>query len=202
MRLFTRRFYHNFKLVENEFKDKPVSYMEIGVFLGSTAEWILDNILTNKDAKYYGIDPWEWFKPLHRRFPTEQEWKIKMLDRIDSLRIKYDGKAQFIKGFSQDVLMNPSWVKNSMDFIYIDGHHTTMSVLRDFVLTWRLLKIGGIMAFDDYLQGYSDEVKVAIDCILHSLGERNLKAINTINRNAKYELLWKNYAVGIRKIAE
>lgn len=202
MKLFTRRFYHNFKLVESELKNKPVNYMEIGVFLGSTAEWMLDNVLINPRAKYYGIDPWEWFKPLHKRFPTEHDWKIKMLDRIDLLKLKYGEKASFIKGFSQDVLMNPVWQKNSMDFIYIDGHHTTISVLRDFVLTWRLLKIGGIMAFDDYLQGHSTEVKVAIDCILTGLGERHLKATNTINRNAKFELLWKNYAVGVRKIAE
>lgn len=202
MKLFTRRFYKNFKQVENELRNKPVSYMEIGVFLGHTAEWMLDNVLINPQAKYYGIDPWEWFKPMHRRFPTEREWKTKMLDRIDMLKAKYGEKAHFIKGYSQDVLMNHVWQKNSIDFIYIDGHHTTISVLRDFALTWRLLKIGGIMAFDDYLQGYSTEVKIAIDCILTGLGDRNLKADNTINRNAKFELLWKNYAVGIRKIAE
>jgi len=202
MLLFTRRFYANFKTIQHELAGKPINYMEVGVFLGSTAAWAIDNVLTHPDARYYGIDPWEWFKPMHRRFPTPEIWKEKMLDKVDSLRKKYDGKAEFIQGYSQDVLMQSRWKRQSMDFIYIDGHHTIQCVLRDFVLTWPLLKIGGIMFFDDYLQGYSTEVKEAVDIILKGLGERKLRADNTINRKAKYELLFKNYAVGIRKVAE
>jgi hypothetical protein len=202
MLMFTRRFFHNFQTIQNEFVGKPVHHMEIGVFLGTTSAWVIENVLTHPDARYYGIDPWEWFKPMHRRFPTPEIWQTKMVDRIDSLKNKYAAKAEFIKGYSQDVLMQPRWQKHSMDFIYIDGHHTILSVMRDFVLTWPLLKIGGIMMFDDYLQGFSTEVKESVDVILKGLGERRLRADNTINRKAKYELLFQNFAVGIRKIKE
>mgnify|MGYP006282024929 CR=1 FL=1 len=37
------------------------------------------------------------------------------------------------------------------DFIYIDGSHQAPDVLCDAVLAFRLLRSGGIMAFDDYL---------------------------------------------------
>ena len=37
------------------------------------------------------------------------------------------------------------------DFIYIDGSHQAPDVLCDAVLGFRLLRIGGIMVFDDYL---------------------------------------------------
>lgn len=37
------------------------------------------------------------------------------------------------------------------DFIYIDGSHSASDVLADAVLSFQLLRIGGIMIFDDYL---------------------------------------------------
>ena len=36
------------------------------------------------------------------------------------------------------------------DFIYIDGDHTAFAVLEDMVLSWKLLKIGGMLLVDDY----------------------------------------------------
>ncbi len=37
------------------------------------------------------------------------------------------------------------------DFIYVDGSHTAPDVLTDAVLAFRLLRVGGLMMFDDYL---------------------------------------------------
>jgi predicted O-methyltransferase YrrM len=37
------------------------------------------------------------------------------------------------------------------DIIYIDGDHHSHSVLEDAILSWPLLKKGGIMIFDDYM---------------------------------------------------
>jgi len=199
MRLFTRRFYKNFRTIKEEFIGKPINYLEIGVFLGSTAEWVIENVLTNENSRYYGIDPWEWFKPLHKRFPTEEIWKSKMLDTIDNLREKYKDKAQFIKGYSQEILLENRWKKNFFDLIYIDGNHTIHSVLRDFVLTWPLLKVNGIMMFDDYLQGHNDQVKKAVDVILDGLGSRKY---GQYAQDSKIQILWQNYAVGIRKLKE
>lgn len=41
--------------------------------------------------------------------------------------------------------------RNFFDFIYIDGSHKAPEVLLDAVLAFRLLKIGGVIAFDDYV---------------------------------------------------
>ena len=38
----------------------------------------------------------------------------------------------------------------SFDIIYIDGSHAKDAVLEDAVLSWRLLKEGGLLIFDDY----------------------------------------------------
>lgn len=38
-----------------------------------------------------------------------------------------------------------------LDFIYVDGSHQAADVLCDAVLAFRLLRVGGVLAFDDYL---------------------------------------------------
>ena len=37
-----------------------------------------------------------------------------------------------------------------LDFAYIDGSHRAFDCLTDAVLTWPLMKTGGIIAFDDF----------------------------------------------------
>ena len=52
------------------------------------------------------------------------------------------------KGYSQDVLRTLPY--ESFDFVYIDGCHLASCVLTDAVLSWDLLRPGGVMVFDDY----------------------------------------------------
>lgn len=40
---------------------------------------------------------------------------------------------------------------DSYAFAYIDGDHSTLGVLEDSILTFRLMSLGGVMIFDDYL---------------------------------------------------
>jgi predicted O-methyltransferase YrrM len=55
------------------------------------------------------------------------------------------------------------------DFIYIDGSHQAPDVLADAVLAFQLVKVGGLIVFDDYLwseAGIDDVIrcpKIAID---------------------------------------
>jgi len=39
----------------------------------------------------------------------------------------------------------------TIDLVYIDGSHQAPDVLSDAVLGFQLLKVGGLMIFDDYL---------------------------------------------------
>jgi predicted O-methyltransferase YrrM len=54
----------------------------------------------------------------------------------------------------------------SFDFVYIDGSHLAANVLSDAVMAWPLLKVGGVLAFDDYEWGNGSNLgapKQAID---------------------------------------
>ena len=53
--------------------------------------------------------------------------------------------------------------KNYFDFIYIDGSHQAPDVLCDAILGFQLLKVNGVMAFDDYL--WHEELPYGVDPI-------------------------------------
>jgi len=56
--------------------------------------------------------------------------------------------------------------------IYIDGNHEPEYVLEDAVLSFRKLKVGGIMIFDDYCWGGPDMTKRGIDGFLSGYHKR------------------------------
>jgi predicted O-methyltransferase YrrM len=60
-----------------------------------------------------------------------------------------ESKVRIIQGFSQIELRKLPL--ESFDIIYIDGSHDAADVLEDAILSWRLLKDGGVLIFDDYL---------------------------------------------------
>jgi len=120
------------------FKGKPdLHYLEIGVFEGRSAIWMLENILTNPSSKLTGIDV----------FPKGTDWKEKYLSNLSISGFAH--KATTIEGYSQIELRNLPL--NSFDIIYIDGDHKAEGVLADAVLSFELLKTGGLLIFDDYL---------------------------------------------------
>jgi predicted O-methyltransferase YrrM len=73
-----------------------------------------------------------------------------------------------IKGRSQITLK--TLPLESYDIVYIDGSHAAPDVLADAVLSWSLLKKGGIMIFDDYMLDWElppqDRPKIAIEAFL------------------------------------
>lgn len=49
------------------------------------------------------------------------------------------------------------------DFIYVDGSHQAPDVLCDAILSFRLLKTNGVIAFDDYL--WAETLPTGVDPI-------------------------------------
>ncbi len=149
------------------FKGKPdVHYLEIGVYEGRSAVWMLENILTHPTARLTGVDPFLG------------DFKQRCFANIE--RSEASEKVKLITGYSQVVMRELPL--DSFDIIYIDGSHHKQDVLEDAVLSWRLLKEGGILIFDDYLFGRespskggeapTDVPKLAIDPFVHCFDEQ------------------------------
>src|SRR6185312_6234037 len=71
------------------------------------------------------------------------------------------------------------------DFVYIDGSHQAPDVLADAVLAFQLLKLGGVLVFDDYLwameplgrQDFYNMPKPAIDAFVNVF-QRKLRLVS------------------------
>lgn len=168
------------------FKNKPnLRFLEIGSFQGNTTVWLLENILTDDTSMITCIDTFEG--SVNHIFHFKHD--IKSIFDIFSYNIsKFKNKVNIIKDKSQTALKQ---INEQYDFIFIDSNHKASSVIEDAILSFSLLKKGGIMIFDDYMlfgmKKSVDNPKPAIDAFL----EIYAKNIN---------VLYKNHQVIIEKI--
>jgi 16S rRNA G966 N2-methylase RsmD len=169
-----------------EFKNKPnLRFLEIGSFQGKSTIWLLENILTNDTSTITCIDTFEG--SVNHIFHFKND--IKNVFDIFSYNIsKFKNKVNIIKNKSQTALKQ---INEQYDFIYIDGDHKTSSVIEDAILSFPLLKKGGIIIFDNYMlfgmKNFVDNPKPAIDVFLEIYA-------NKIN------VLYKNHQVIIKKL--
>jgi predicted O-methyltransferase YrrM len=170
----------------NSFKDRQnLRFLEIGSFQGRSTVWLLENILTNESSVITCIDTFEGSIEHTLHFQND----IKNLFDIFSHNIsKFKNKVNIIKNKSQDALKK---INEQYDFIYVDGDHKASSVIEDAILSFPLLKKGGIMIFDDYLwfqmKKFIDNPKVAIDAFLEIYADKII-------------ILYKNHQVIIEKL--
>jgi predicted O-methyltransferase YrrM len=119
----------------NELKGKPdVNYLEIGTFEGRSALWILENVLTHPTAKATIIDAFK--DGSYKTFTSN---------------LNLSGEASkftIITGFSTEKMRELPF--NTYDLAYVDGSGKGIVMLSDFINTWSLLKVGGIMICSRY----------------------------------------------------
>ncbi len=168
-------FTHNIATWESQLQtyvNQPVHGLEIGSFEGMSACWLLDHLLTHPQAKLTCIDLF---------FQESFEANLRLTGSAQKL-IKHIGDSH------QVLAKLPS---ETYDFIYIDGCHLAEHVRRDAELAWRLLKVGGILIFDDYQWIDSSHP-----------GQETYRGINAFLEAAKQQLviIHQDYQVMVRKL--
>jgi predicted O-methyltransferase YrrM len=171
-------------------KGRPyLRFLEIGVFEGRATVWLLQNVLTHSTASIDCVDPFEWTEgagrpgadmdAVERRF-SNNVTVSGASDRVRLLRMKSEAALCTL-------------LPRSYDFIYVDGSHSAADVLTDATFAFRLLKCGGILAFDDYLlaeahgqPGSLDDPRAAIDAFLSIFAPR-------------LDFIWKGYQVVVSR---
>ena len=77
------------------------------------------------------------------------------------------------------------------NLVYIDGSHIAKHVIEDAILSWKLLKVGGLMIFDDYEWGPTETIenqpKTGINAFLQAY-------------QGNYQLIAKGWQIYIKKI--
>lgn len=130
----------------NELSGKPnLKFLQIGTYTGDASVWLMDNILTDQSSYLYDVDTWEGSdEGIHHSF----NW--------NSVEETYDKKVSKYTNIHKHKTTSLSFIgdenkEQSYDFIYIDGDHTEDAVYKDAVASWDIIKVGGIIAFDDYM---------------------------------------------------
>jgi predicted O-methyltransferase YrrM len=169
----------NWTRLLNDMKGKPnLTYLEIGTYEGRSFFWVLDNILTDPSSRAIGIDTFD------KIFDSDPEKTFKENLR----RSGRSSNIRIIKGLSQEKLRGLDL--NSVDLIYIDCDHKIKGVLEDAILSWALLKEGGIMIFDDY--------KLDYDLPMEMRPEFAVDVFQTLYRD-ELQFLLNDYQVFVKK---
>lgn len=124
-----------------------LSFLQLGVFTGSSTEWLVEKILTGEGSTLTDVDYWQdssdvWYKDLSFS-KVEEEYDFTCEKYIK------DGKLIKVKNTTDSFFESLS--KDTMfDFIFIDADHRADSVTKDYLNAFKHLKSGGILSFDDY----------------------------------------------------
>lgn len=158
---FHRHAQSSFSHILTEF-GMPSVIVEVGCFEGDTTcnlAWLLNS--QNIDYQYYAIDP----------FLASENLTQEVVDKAKEFfveNIKEFSKIEFLQKKSIDGLIELYNRGIKADIIYIDGSHLAKDVLADCVIGFEMLKVGGVMLFDDsvvwrYGSTIQDSPKIAID---------------------------------------
>ncbi len=155
---FTKKYFEEYMSIWHEIffnrygwdPNDPKSALEIGSFEGYSSCWIMANLLKHEDSCLICIDTFEGGME-HKDDKTfdvnqlkERFYKnISETNRMESIRVMEEySDIALLKLIQED--------QKKVDFIYIDGSHMAVDVLTDLILSFRLLKIGGLCICDDH----------------------------------------------------
>jgi glycosyltransferase involved in cell wall biosynthesis/predicted O-methyltransferase YrrM len=161
-----------------------VHFLEIGSFEGRSACWFLQNILTHPTSTLCCVDTFEGSAE-HAGLDLS-----KLYDRFQENIRPFASRVRVFREPSIKALSRLQQEPVRFDVIYVDGSHMAVDVLTDAALSFSLLKVNGLLIFDDY--GFPlgktewEKPKVAIDAFLKVFGQ-------------KCELVHQGYQLVVRK---
>lgn len=164
---------------------KPTRLLEIGCFEGRATTFLIERCSTFGSVSITCVDTWRGSADLapERMAGVEQRFD----HNVAAARRAASSKITLAKIKDDSSVALPRLIVDGQrfDFIYVDGSHTAPDVLRDAVLAFHLLRVGGLMVFDDYLwcmeahdwQDALNMPKPAIDAFVN-LYARKLKVVS------------------------
>ncbi len=130
---------------------KPSKVLEIGSYEGASACYLIQKLAANAPLDMHCVDIWSnadgstGVGPVEARFQHNTKLAVASAAHPVALSVhKGPSSLELAK-------LLVAGREGYFDFIYIDGSHQAPEVLCDAVLAFRLLRVGGVMVFDDYL---------------------------------------------------
>jgi hypothetical protein len=162
-------------------------FLQIGVYTGDASVYLLQKFSNLDDFILTDVDTWAAGDSQEMRELDFAEIEKYYLDRVKQAREL--GRCFSMKTTSDLFFANN---REKFNFIYIDGNHEVIQLLKDGLNAFDCLEMGGILAFDDYLGATNkpphEQPKFALDLYLSIL-------------NGKVEVMIDNYQLWVRKVS-
>jgi predicted O-methyltransferase YrrM len=132
---------------------KPRKILEIGSFEGRSACYFVETCAAAGALELHCVDTWQGgvehdpaaMAAVEARFDHNLALaQSRVPNKVKLVKHKRSSHAALAKL----IVVNPA---ADFDVIYIDGSHQAPDVLTDAVMAFQLLRVGGLMIFDDYL---------------------------------------------------
>jgi predicted O-methyltransferase YrrM len=131
---------------------KPARVVEVGSYEGRSATYLIDRAAQQRPVELWCIDTWDGGIVHDPASMGAVELRFDHNMRLAQAGAKYPATVHKMRCRSDDGLAGllTDGHRESMDLIYIDGSHEAPDVLSDACLAFPLLRVGGVMIFDDY----------------------------------------------------
>ncbi|MBB6408748.1 class I SAM-dependent methyltransferase [Mesorhizobium sangaii] len=164
---------------------KPTRILEIGSFEGRSTCYLIENCSKIGPIEIYCVDTWEGGAEHDKDAMGEVERRFDYNCALARRRATHAASVMKLKKTSTEALSEMITRRDAaFDLVYIDGSHQAPDVLADAVLAFKMLRVGGLMIFDDYLwrlepDGQQDPLnmpKPAIDAFVN-IFQRKLRVM-------------------------
>ncbi|WP_238159303.1 class I SAM-dependent methyltransferase [Mycobacterium sp. MFM001] len=132
----------------------PIRILEIGSWEGRSTLFLLTYFTK---GQLTAVDTWAGSTEGYKYDATQDLHDLEA--RFDSNLAPCAERLTKRKGSSLHVLPQLIDEKQEFDLIYVDGSHHADDVLTDAINSWRLLKEGGVIIFDDFLGNFYPRVR-------------------------------------------
>lgn len=131
----------------------PARILEIGSYEGASTCYLINKLGPLKELEIHCVDTWDGGVEHGGIDMGAVEGRFRHNTGLACRGVPNAVDLQVHKGCSDIVLprLLTQGRAGYFDFIYVDGSHQAADVLCDAVLAFRLLRVEGLMAFDDYL---------------------------------------------------
>jgi len=134
-------------------KNPPSRILEIGSYEGRATCFIIDRCAADREIEVHCVDTWQGGVEHNPSQMGDVERRFDSNLAKARARAAHNVDLHKHRALSSEALVQllADGRRESFDLIYVDGSHQAPDVLADAVLAFMLAKVGGIIAFDDYL---------------------------------------------------
>jgi cephalosporin hydroxylase len=134
---------------------KPSRILEIGSFEGRSTTFLIEKASQWNDLFIHCIDTWEGgeehegidFSAVEERFDKNVNAACNQVPHNVSV---WKHKGTSVKELAK-LILETEIESEKFDLIYVDGSHMATDVFIDAAMSFPLLRVGGVMVFDDFL---------------------------------------------------